>query len=836
MLPEPRLSSRPDPQPVPHMIVSHLLALTAASFPQDPADLQSLPPGDGLLHLEVPDVPALLAAYPGAPLFQMVRDDAVREMMAGLLREADLDLGASVRQALGRLGAPEELAADPLAVLSGMLEQLDSLSLSLSLAGGTEEVTRNLGAALEALARIQAINEKSLEYQKSHQGFPPGEIADLELPEDWLKDPWGRPYTIDVDLEKLTFEIGSLGSDGAVGGAGFAADLSSTVTLDQGLAQMFASTLDLVTRVEFTKVEHASRAWDLVTHHLEAELGTRPGGRSEIRVRGAPARVCELPNLNETTLAPWLFAVDKEISIGIGRDALARALARAQTESGQLRASPNVARVAEHLEPAQGTTMASGWVELDRVDALLSAVERGLGSFDVDNVNFMRLSGSGLFRMQLAGDRFVSEYAYNVSADSALARCAGAAPVPEHLWSFIPSESIGVYASSIDGQAIYDEIMRNITGVHGERPAALERIEREHGFSIEKDLIGNLGGGAAAYLLPISGVISLPGMAVVVELRDAPAFQRGLDAVLKLMEEQAGGEFAVRYKPYRDQPLWSFSFGGEASGFAGALQVSPTLAIVQNHLLISLTSTRAKKEIKRLLDGEVQARHRLFSARGAPPKDAGMITFMDWPGLMDGTYEGAKAALTMFGGMMGEMPVDPQTLPPSTIFTRFYEPSVSWTRAVEPDVRLTRSESSFGPETLLGLAGGIGALALAVSDMRSAGVALQGDEGVQVVQEEPIDEATAAAIEESRAAMDWLATRLEVYRLENGNYPRSLAILSQPTKGYPKGYLDGGPMPADGWGRELLYEAAPDGKSYRLRSPGKNGNDEGGGGDDLSLP
>jgi hypothetical protein len=817
------------------MIALQLLVLSAPSLLQDRAELPSLPQGDGLLHLEVPDVPKLLEAYPGAPLLQMIRDEAVRSTLSELLSAAELDVGAAVRNALERVGVPAMLAADPLAAVGGMLDQLESLSFSVSLSGETPQVTRQLADSLVAVARIQAMTEKAREFQKAHEGFPPAEIAELALPEDWHDDPWGRPYRIQVDMETLGFRIESLGADGVEGGTGFDSDLSSDGSLENHASELFAATLDVVTRVEFTGAESAARAWDLSTTALESELGSRPGGRRELSVRGKSARVCELPDLPGTTLSPWLFAVDREISAGLGRDALARALARAQTESGKLRSSPNVQQVAEHLGPARGAIVASGWIELDRVDALLSSVERGLAELGEANVNFMRLSGSGLFRMQLDGDRFLSDYAYNVSADSALARCAGAAPVPERLWNFIPSETIGVYASSIDGQAIYDEIMRNITGVHGERPKALERIEREHGFSIEKDLIGNLGDGAAAYLLPIAGVISLPGIAVVVELRDAPAFQRGLDAVLKLLEEQAGGEFSVRYKPYRDQPLWTFSFGGDDSGFAGPIQISPTLAIVQSHLLVSLTSTRAKKEIKRLLDAEPQERHRLFSARGAPPADAGTITFMDWPGLMNGTYDGAKAALAMFSGMLEEMPIDAQALPPASTFTRFFEPSVSWTRAVEPDLRLTHSESSFGPETLLGLAGGAGALALAVVELRSASIGMERVE-VEEQAEAPVDEAAAAATEESLAALDWLATRLEVYRIENGSYPRSLSTLTQPTQGYPKGYLDGGGMPADGWGRALIYEPAPDGKSFRLWSPGKNGSDERGGGDDVSLP
>jgi hypothetical protein len=821
------------------MLVLQVLAVAAVApfSPQTQGAVESTAPGDGLLHIEVPDIPGLLEAYPDAPLLQMIQDEAVRSAVAELLGAADLEVGAAVGRALQRAGVPDGLTASPIQALVGMLEQLRSLSFSLSLTGRTEEVARNLAAALEAHSRIQVLSAKAQAFKEANQGFPPGSVDDLELPEEWQKDPWGNPYTFEVDIDSLAFEVVSLGADGAAGGVGFAADLSSAKPVERTASDLVASTLDLVTRVEFTGQESAHAAWDLLTGALESELGARPGGRRELVVRGGRARVCELPDVPGSALAPWLFAVEDEISLGLGRDSLGRTLARAQTEAGKLHSSASVQRVAEHLSESKGATVASGWVELDRLDMLLSSIERGLEAAGDSNVNFMRLSGSGLFRMQLDNDRFVTEYAYNVSSDSALARCAGAAPVPEALWSFIPSEAIGVYASSIDGRAIYDEIMRSITEVHGERPKALERLEREHGFSLENDLIGNLGGGAAAYLLPISGVVTIPGVAVVVELRDAAAFQRGLDAVLKVLQEQAGGEFSVRYKPYRDQPMWSFQFGGDSGGFTGPIAISPTLTIVGNHLMVSLTSTRAKKEVKRLLDGEAQERHRLFTARGAPPEDAGTITFMDWPTLANGTYEGARAALTMFGGMLGELPVDPQELPPADTFTRFFEPSVSWTRAVAPDVRLTHSESSFGPETWLGLAGGVGALVLAAQDLRSAAVAVEQLE-VDVTPEsgqQPDDAETSEAVQESHAAMEWLATRLEVYRIESGSYPRALSVLSQPTKSYPKGFLDGGGMPNDGWGRELRYEAAPDGKSFRLWSAGPDGRDESGAGDDLSM-
>ena len=115
-----------------------------------------------------------------------------------------------------------------------------------------------------------------------------------------------------------------------------------------------------------------------------------------------------------------------------------------------------------------------------------------------------------------------------------------------------------------------------------------------------------------------------------------------------------------------------------------------------------------------MVDAEETQRHRVLALEKGPPQDATSIVFMDWPALVDGTYEAARAALTMVAGMMEELPLDPESLPAATLFTRFFQPTVGWTRQAAPAVRLIHVESSFGPETALGVLGGAGALATRV--------------------------------------------------------------------------------------------------------------------------
>jgi len=311
-----------------------------------------------------------------------------------------------------------------------------------------------------------------------------------------------------------------------------------------------------------------------------------------------------------------------------------------------------------------------------------------------------------------------------------------------------------------------------------------------------------------------------------VELRDAERFRAGLDGLTALLEEQAGGEFTVRNRPYHDQPLWTFIFGG--GGFSGPFAVSPSLAIVKNHLIVTITSTRAKREIKRLMEepGEL---HPVLSFDPPPPQDASLIAYMDWPTFVNGAYKGARALLTFASGMSdGDMPFDPRLLPDAETFTRFFRPTVAWSHRVGTGARVTRIESSFGPETLLGAVVGVGSLAVGVQQ-RTRHVEVE-----QVQTEE--DPERAAAIEATQATLSEVATRLEVYRIENDHYPRTLAVLLEPTPNFPRGYLEREDVPNDGWERELHYQASTDGSSYSLWSLGENGVDEGGAGDDVRVP
>jgi hypothetical protein len=780
---------------------------------------------------EVPDLPKLLAAYPRAPFVQMVTDPTVRESANGLLDSTGIDLAPALTQALEQLGLPASMAAAPLDALRGMADQVRSASISLSLAGDPDALSDALGKTLTALQQLQELQWKIEAHAEKNQGYPPDTLDQLDVPSELRIDPWGRPFELEVDLTTLAAQVKSLGADGAPGGAGFAADLSLGSAAADLPEQILPRALDLIIEVGFVESDGRALAQARALE-IAAKAGWHVGETSEVVLGGERARVRELRDPVQPQRAVWLLDQDSRLLAGYGAGSLDLALARSREVRRSVAPAPELTELARYLEEPSGATVAQGWMRLDPLERFLSGLERQLeAALPNESIGHLPFGGDGLFRMRLDGERFVTELVtQKASLDPAapgpeldFLACVGAGPVPESLWSFVPAESIGVFATSIDGELLYKKVLEALDAAGPEPPKALAEMEKKHGFSLDKDLIGNLGGGAAAYLLPISS-LTIPGVALVVELRDAERFRTGLDGLLKLLEEQAGGEFTVRYKPYRDQPLWTFSFGAEG---AGPLSVSPSIAIIQDHLLITLTALRAKKEIKRLQE-EPGERHRLLTEAGAPPAHATTVGYMDWPALIDGSYEGARKALALMGSMTGELPFDPELLPTADTFTRFFRPTQMWSHHPAPGVRATRLESSFGPETWLGLIGGGGALAL--------GVRVHQTQAVEELELPEGDLDPERAVEESASVLSEVATRLEVFRIDVGHYPAQLDELLKPTTNYPRGYMGQDALPVDGWGRSLAYRAAVDGASYGLWSLGENGEDERGDGDDVRVP
>jgi len=136
-------------------------------------------------------------------------------------------------------------------------------------------------------------------------------------------------------------------------------------------------------------------------------------------------------------------------------------------------------------------------------------------------------------------------------------------------------------------------------------------------------------------------------------------------------------------------------------------------------------------------------------------------------------------------------------------------PMVGMTRMEPMEPEFDFDEDELFGEDVIGIGGGVGFEG--------------GDEEAMSVEE---------AVTEANLAMVDLG--LLIYNLENSDYPATLDELVTATASYPEGYLNMSEVPADGWGRALVYERVSD-KEYRLRSVGADGVDDSGAGDDLAI-
>ena len=211
-----------------------------------------------------------------------------------------------------------------------------------------------------------------------------------------------------------------------------------------------------------------------------------------------------------------------------------------------------------------------------------------------------------------------------------------------------------------------------------------------------------------------------------------------------------------------------------------------------------------------------------------PPEQATAFAYLDWRALLTGVYEGARGVVGLMAAMGGgELPIDATALPEGSVFTRFFEPTVMWYQPTEHGLR-AHVESSFGPETWLGLAGvGAGAFLGVRSQTRAMPA---GGEDV-IVEDQWGGPEVSSELAATHDALRYLTARLKEHELELKRYPSTLAELAQPTPNHPRGFLDGAELPKDGWGRALEYALGEDG--YTLWSLGPDGVDQGGAGDDI---
>jgi hypothetical protein len=807
------------------MITPLLFALSAVL--QGAASEQALlHSAETVLLVEVPDVPKLLEAYRNAPIVRMVGDETVQETVLDVLDAFDVDLSALVEQALTRAGAPAQIASDPAGFALDRLRSVQSLSFSSS--ADLDRITRlrpYLGQRIGAIGELKQLAPQVQEYI-GWNGVPDS-LAEVGLDPDILSDPWGHPYVLrhsDADGPS----VWCLGADGVEGGESANRDFSSAEDIAGFLAEELPRVFGTQLNLQFTSSEAAAEAFGLLLS-LSQSHAAQVSEPESLTLGSAQAEVVSLSIVQAPQVPLWMLRSGTQLVVGAGSATAGGFAARLADSEGTSCAATSFYRdaVAGLPAPSGATVIQAGMSSLASLESLRGIDFESLSDPSNWDVSSELNLGRGAARIVLDGSRFITEIAADFDQADSTGPLGGAVagqPLAEDLWTFPPPDAIGVIAVSLDGPGLYAGLLGAMTkdSNRGQAEKKLADLEQRHGFNLEKDIFGGLGRGLIAYLLPIRGATVLPEVTVAAELRDSEAFARGLNGLLGLLAESSQGALQVGSKSYRDAPIWTFGF---AENGLAAVGFAPSLTIVNDHLLITLTSLRAKREIKRALKGELEP-HPLTSGPYRPPVEATAFAYLDWQTLLNGIYESARGAVGLMAAMGGELPIDATALPEGTVFTRFFEPTMMWYRPTERGLR-AHVESSFGPEALLGLTS-VGAGAFL--GVRGGARAMQAPEPV-VVDAEWGGPEVSSELAATHDALSYLASRLKEHELEQKRFPSTLAELAQPTQHHPRGFLDGAELPKDGWGRAIEYALGEDG--YTLWSLGPDGVDQRGAGDDI---
>ncbi len=805
------------------MITSLALALTL-SAPQ--SDLAPQHPPASALYLECPDVPAALEAYSRAPAVAMLGDAAVGEAWEKLTRALGFDAQGALRslaESFAESLSLEAAALEPEQWLA-LARRAKSLSLSVALRESAPGEARAAFDAMNAsLAALDALAQQIEKHAREHSA-PPASLQALALPEELTRDPWGRPFVYSA-LEDGAFRLSTLGRDGVAGGTGVDAELFHDSDLAAPLEAEF------LRRIGVCAVAHMLSAED-ARATAEQLIASAPPSAEDATLTAGWRRWRW--SLGDEQQLAWLAHKDATLVIGAGSSELEELIARG-------------------ADPARGLSTRGAWAALEAAGGAARGASIVRGSFDVraligleqlaDSSRRNALGGvlsmfddvHGAWRTQLDGARFVTDVTWNSASADSLLRLMGAQPAPREAFADVPADAVGFFVAHLDAQAARAQLATLLAADASSSDAdALAELERQFEFDFDAQIVENLRGGVSAYLLPYTG-IGLPQIGLIAALRDPASFESGLRGLFKALEATQSERLSVRESKYRDAPLWtvSFSSAGDNPQMAAFLP-TPSVTVVGNRAVLSLSSLRSKKEIKRL-QGEPEGPHPVASDATRFPADAGFAGWMDWPTTIDGVWSVARSALAMFGGQLS-LPVDLPSLmtalPESArVFTRFFEPTTLTFRALNGGWAM-RWESSFGPETLLTelalVAGGVS------MGSDSAGAPAPGSEpaDAQPAEAQRAEEQRAKALEALRS----LSARIAVFRIDQARLPSSLAELAQPTTNYPRGFLEGLEVERDPWGAAFRFELAADGGSFRLWSTGPDGIDAAGQGDDLLAP
>ncbi len=603
-----------------------------------------LPSGDGHaglhpantnVYLEVPDIPAAIAAYERAPVAQLFRDPSVREFLGALTERDPEEISFATMVDMVLEETREDLPEVGLMALE-LLPEVERISLSLSgieLEGLSAEILESEGAwseklgsragKLRALAVLDFANAESangatelIRSQLEGEGAVFDGLTRSSASAEFGGQEMGWSiYRGTVDEVVFSVWVASHESR-LVLGSGLTADPSQLFPVRESLA--------------------STEGYRTCSEHMSAQ-----GGVTVLESYSNVHGLLELPNMLD--LVPE-FASDLK---------------------------PAAALLLEVLYP-DGVIQERGRVRLIEGRFITETFSRELNGPDAK-----RFRGGGPVgpeSLAMVPAEAVGVWATHLDKEGihefvlrSLAELTGSEPgdvmvTLEEEYGFRPDRDL---IQPLGGRMVFYTMP--FTGIGVPKMYVALELEDQEAFARGMEGLGN-------YLVDLgSGAI---------EFRSKPyrkqpfmSFAPGQD-----LEEATSGMKAQG-----------------VAAFVPFLSFSVAAGVLEDRAILSLSSMYTKREMKRLLKEESEAYS--FPTDGVDlPEDALGLGRTDWGAILGGVYDSVLGFLPLIEQGLGEeLPFSIEDLPSSALFSTYFLPTLSWDRRVEGGV-YELSESSFGPE------------------------------------------------------------------------------------------------------------------------------------------
>lgn len=437
-------------------------------------------------------------------------------------------------------------------------------------------------------------------------------------------------------------------------------------------------------------------------------------------------------------------------------------------------------------------------------------------------------------------------------------------PYDKALLAKIPKEaqSFSVWGCKMD--AFWNTIWEGIKAADEENytkaRVMLTGFETQLGVKLKEEFIDAMGEKWAFYSMPMQSLMmGTPDLYLLVELKDRAKFEKSFLALLNFVSTQSEGGFQIKENEMEGGKFYSLSIPDLAK-MGPMASIVPSFAFTDSYMVVGLSKSGIKRTLKRLANPESEGASAIadFAKRASQiPADACSVGYSDARPTITAVYSMVQMFAPMATAQIpGELPIDFALMPSASTINKHFFGEVSYSRIDESGM-FSKNYSPFGIDTVLGLSRmveviAIDTFAVTQSMLNKAGDKdshedgmEQGDdmEDTEDMGDDEIGDAPVPPVPPAepvgpdaqvKQALMEIKSGLTLFKLETGKYPAKLELLLVPTANLPEGYLPSRKsIPADAWNHSYIYQLAEDGKSYKLRSFGPNGQDDQGKGDDI---